>query len=428
MRKKRSNSLGEYLSNIFIIKCNTYIDFNNISACDSYEQLGTFIHEYIHFFQNASMTYGNMNIEYYFALTLSRLHAISESSNSKVSRIVRPPQCVDEAEIIYELTSGDTDQWTYDTASKIEIVSSSVYLDPCYDKKYECYSTPSLILQVYGGNSFEEKEFRFGAQAISESMAALYERKMYSIESSTKQVQYDICTILWNKYVSPQYYNRTDLIFAMCECSLMFVNPGYIFYIILTEVVANETGIITVDTIYHYYDIQPRFWEDYIDYYNRVIEQFNNLFPSDNQYMNGLNQYVTGFLDKLFKKRKANFHWLTDLYQLEPNEMKVEFINVIKQTQAVPLIVNNKLEIYSGLVQEENKMNMIYFYSIYAFNNLFGINGEDQCSLYPICSRNDYSEIDINCKKSPWLKCNNSSLCLMGVIWHMWSLSGKELV
>lgn len=128
MHHKRSDSLGEYLSNIFIIKCNTYIDFKNISACDSYDQLGTFIHEYIHFFQNASMTYGNMNMVYYFGLTLSRLDAISKSKNTKVSKVVQLPQCVDEAEIIYELTLGDTDQWTYDTASKIEIVSSSVYL------------------------------------------------------------------------------------------------------------------------------------------------------------------------------------------------------------------------------------------------------------------------------------------------------------
>ena len=59
--KARNQILGEYFLNWFIIKCNVDIDFENLSNSDTHNQLGTFFHEYIHFLQNASTTYGNMN-------------------------------------------------------------------------------------------------------------------------------------------------------------------------------------------------------------------------------------------------------------------------------------------------------------------------------------------------------------------------------
>ena len=63
----RSETLGEYYQDCFIIKCNIPIDFDNPVNSDTADALGTFFHEYFHFLQNAMTTYGNFRMAIFYA-------------------------------------------------------------------------------------------------------------------------------------------------------------------------------------------------------------------------------------------------------------------------------------------------------------------------------------------------------------------------
>lgn len=258
--KARDQILGEYFLNWFIIKCNVDIDFENLSNSDTHNKLGTFFHEYIHFLQNASTTYGNMNMRYFYAKTMNILYNICNSSEKEIRRIIKDSSQIEFAANFYNITMGDVDAWTYDSYDYIKIIDAVFVRNEIYGDEYEQAIVPILRLQLFKSGKEEIKEFEFGAMAIMESMASLLERHFYDKVFLGVQPQYDICKILWN-YYAPQYADREELIVAACECSLMYENPASIFYNITKHIISKEEKALSINDIANIFktSIKPNF-------------------------------------------------------------------------------------------------------------------------------------------------------------------------
>lgn len=426
--KTRSETLGMYFLNSFVVKCNVKINFENVSESDTYDKLGTFFHEYIHFLQSASTTYGNINMAYFYASTMNILYKVCKNPTDEVNRIVHDNPQTEVAGNICNITMGDAEQWTYEDYDSISIVDTVYKVDDTFDSEYEMATTPILNLKVCKKDEEDIKLFNFGAMAIMESMASLLERYLYNIRYQGKQVQYDICSILWD-YFAPQFVGRNDLVVAACECSLMYENPGLTYFTILKVIISKRKGEIDVNDILIIFkkSIKPNFEEIYKKYYSEMIRLLCDLVPKHNSYSDTLNSYVCEFCHKLFDLRNKDNIFLTDLMLLEPNVAKHALLKLMDETKAIPLIINEDNDVYSAF-EQENKMDMTNYLALYSFKRLFGINGKNECFMLDICKKNSGRYVNESCLNSLWEKVNEDALCPMARLWYMWSLQGKRIV
>jgi hypothetical protein len=178
--KARSQTLGTYFLNSFVVKCNVKINFENVSESDTYDKLGTFFHEYIHFLQSASTTYGNINMAYFYASTMNALYKVCHNPTDEVNRIVNDNPQTEVAGGICDITMGDAEQWTYEDYDSILIVDTVYKMEDTFESEYEMATTPVLLLKVCKKDEKKIKSFNFGAMAIMESMASLLERYLYN--------------------------------------------------------------------------------------------------------------------------------------------------------------------------------------------------------------------------------------------------------
>lgn len=403
--KLRSETLGEYFLNSFIIKCNKKIDFDDISKSDDINSLGTFFHEYMHFLQNISTTYGCMSMTYYYANTMNILFEISNSKNSKIPRVIpNNNESVEYLANIYNLTLGDTDLWTYECYDDIRIVDIQINSEEWIEDKYKNATTPTIVLETKKNGKIVKKNFQFGAMAVMESMASLFERIIYNKRFLGKQVQYNICEILWD-YLLPRKFNQIHLVFLACECALMYDNPGLIFYSILKFCLCEENDELNKAKIIDAFrnSIRPSYIDTYNNYYNEMIKHFDDLVPPNNMFCKDLSEHVKGFLKKIYDLRTLNVHFLTDIISGD-NEIssKVLIIDLMKNTNAIPLIIDSDNEILSGLKQQLNKMDMTNNLALYSFNQFWGIRGKNRCFMLEICEKNSKDLIDNRCTECPW--------------------------
>lgn len=426
----RDQILGEYFLNSFVIKCNVSINFENMSDSDTYDKLGSFFHEYIHFLQNASTTYGNINMGNFYAKIMGILYGIQNSQGTKISRLIHYNQDIEFADDICNITMGDAEAWTYDNYDYIKIIDTVFKYDEALGKEYEQAMIPVLRLQLFKKGRTEIREFSFGAMAIMESMASLIERHLYNKDFMGTQLQYDICMILWNYFVPERFVDKAELVLAMCEYSLMYDNPGSIFYGIvkcfISKIEKDEIKISDIESIFKT-NIKPNFEETYKHYYKEMNRLFCDLVPYENSFCDSLNVYVRNFCNKLFGLRTANSHFLADLMVMDSFNARRELVGIMNKTKAIPLIISNKNELYSGY-EQSNKMGMTNYLALYSFKGLFGINGKNQCYMYEICKAIDNERVDDRCVYCPWEKADENELCPMAQIWHMWKLVGKRIV
>lgn len=428
MNKIEPSVLGVYFQNFFFIHLDSSIDFKKPNKFDNAKQLGTFIHEYIHFLQNISTTFGVKGLVCNFAKIRYYLYKVFESEDTKVNHNFKLSSEILDYSDTYEASLGDYHNIIYKYFKEIEILDISLYKkDDCYKKEYQEYLPPLLNLKLIDeNNNVSEESLRFGAILIMESMAALFETHIYPQPFKVKQISYNICTIIWNFYI-PELKNRFDLIFSVCDASLMDFNPGYAFIVVIKKY---KNKLNSIDKIYNAFSetFEPNNMNLYEEQVNEMKRHLNNLICPNNSFYKPLNQYVTGFLDTIYKLRTEKISFLSERMSKKNGDNKKWISNFINNTKAIPLVINKDNTICDGVPYEGNKENMLYFLALYAFSNLFGIGGKKECYLSDICKTQIPDNYNDDCKNCPWKKGSEDILCPMGRIWSTFGLKNKELI
>lgn len=436
MTETETQTFGSYFQNFFLIHLNFTIDFERPNEYDCDEKLGTFIHEYIHFLQNISTTFGVKGLVCNFARIEDYIYKIYTSKDIKVSN---NPKLSDDISAYYELyamSRGDFDDIIYKPFKEIQVLNIPKFkkdecFNECFDgrlkEEWPKYLPPLLNLKLIDkDNNVCTKSLYFGAILIMESMAALFETHIYPQHFRYKQISYDICTIIWNYFI-PESKDRFDLIFAACDASLMDVNPGMAFIIVLAMY---KNRLNSIDKIYNAFS--ETFWPPNMQSYKELVSELeqhlNKLIPKDNEFYKPLNEYVTEFVNTLYKLRTEKISFLSERMCKDKLNNKEWLSNFVNNKKAVPVIIDSNNKIFLGFSSEENKSNMIYFLALFAFSNLFGISGKKKRYLSDICKSeypNNYNE---DCEICPWKKGRESILCPMGQIWHTFQIKNKELI
>ena len=226
---KHFGSAGEYYPAFFEmkLKIDGELDLNTCSDLD----FALFFHEYIHFLQDITTSYG-----------LTRCYSYGEYVNSVVNDITSKPQGSIHVPYLYEdnrdnimlgdyltsVTQGDSSEDSYVDMLK----NVNVEWDTIDGLPYEHEHLKSLKMPLLTADG--DVMLAIGATCLNESVAYIIQRLITVDNGHLPDYPYSAAEIIANK-IYPAFGKNVLNVLALADCCLMFSNPGEIFYMMLLQ-------------------------------------------------------------------------------------------------------------------------------------------------------------------------------------------------
>ena len=215
-------------------------DLNLLSTNDR----GTFIHEYVHYWQNIGTLWGLGNSILFYNEIRCLVNEIKSINDIKIPLHINFPKNICRERKKYTIGNGTCSYDKYE--GKCIDRSQKIVMSFDYDTSLGV-RIPTIKLHIRFTDG-SENDLYLGAHIIKESMAAMYQ-SLIDTESSHPDVPYNIIKILCMDYY-PNYCNNIEFLICACYASLFSMKPGDTF-IQLMEYAAKENitdGITLLST------------------------------------------------------------------------------------------------------------------------------------------------------------------------------------
>lgn len=427
MNIKDFETLGYYEPVFLHLRVNNNEDIFDLNELlknkDKIRLFSTFLHEYIHFLQNVTTTYGLMYSIFYIDLI--------KEINWTIRHDGKP-----EFEVPVTITNH----------SNIEV---NIKLQGIYrgdDKgseliKYDCYEVEETEVMDRDGNISRPVKYRvkyhdlitrryksmyFGATCIKEYMAHVIQSK-FSPDTKHPDIPYLIAELIIEKEY-PDLCKDKMLIVALCDASLMCLHPAQMFFKTI-ERMRNETFIAkSVADIYDFTFADLTFEGQFgkltpKELFDKFIEltnsQFYDALQADIFEPNYL--WIKHIFTEAQKLRENHISFITELVE-DKEKLSSTFFQVV-QNFGTPFFTNNTGK--GGFIppKDLNKLP-IQPYQLLVFKQVINIfYGKNSCSLYDFCKSRPDKDITNNlCQTAPWKRVNELELCSLAQIWKTWGL------
>ena len=304
------------------------VDLSQISQ----EDRGTFIHEYIHYWQNIGTLWGLSHSILMYDIMLKIREEITSLDEIKLPYMMTFTEELERRKCLFEVGNGFCQDGQYndikiDDSKRIKIITN--YRIVC-EKRF-----PIILLEITFQNN-STNIIELGAHIIKESMAALYQSLVDS-KASHDDIPYNVVKILC-KYNYPSLYENTKLLICCCYAALFSMTPGETLIMLLAK--AEKERISD----------GMQLFSEYID--NSVIQtvKIKNIPIPDffdgivNKFLCKLSDNLVAPLDYikevLMRVRLSNrtIPLLTVLYEEKENIISVENLNAIVGWMGIPYI------------------------------------------------------------------------------------------
>lgn len=426
MDYRQKANRGEYIPAFFemYLKIDGEIDLNKLSEKD----FSLFFHEYIHFLQDITTTYG-----------LTTCYAYGEYIQSVVNdiylkgrRTFKVPYIYDDNkdniklnEQVQKITLGDWDT-NIKTLNDVKVFTDNFELE--FGMEENLPNITTICLQAN-----EDDIISFGASAIKESIAYIMERyccKEYEQSddfpySSAEKIAYAIF---------PDFGIKPLNVLALADCSLMFSNPGDVFVKMLHQFKDKNFNPVKPQDIYFQLKNAKVNTEinvfDFFDYIaNEARKKLKSYyFVSDHPELHAAYQeWVDTIIDTALKIRKQTPSYLLDLIADSPVSSSTLFTKIVNDL-GTPMMKNKQKDYYTIKPKGKSGWSVEVLKSVHQIYEILH-NGNFQCSLYPWCLRTyqEHPEENLNptpeiCLHTPWIRASNQELCPLGLLWKNWNL------
>lgn len=414
-------ALGLYCPSFYFIELNTDYDFINSDNNRNAQRFGVLLHEYIHFLQDITTTYGQAN----FSATIERFMAFVYKSYIQTNANIKVPIKLDEFENaetnhdLFSLYRGDNNEIYLH-----KILSMEIHTKP--NGLIETYENAGEIIVYIKTNKEESIEYRLGALGIMESMAHLIETHIYPQNEGIYHLPYNICEIVAEE-LYPQLLSCKANLVALCDVSLMYYHPGEIFYCLLVKMKSDCFIPKNIEDIYEYAykTIGPEYLPIFADCHTRSKENINELFKI-NSLHEGLNKWANDLFDQASYIRTNNKIFISKIMELETEEA-IQYALDLMSKFGIPLLIDKRGNTYNGVNKKYIDVDLTIFRAVYALYYIFS-DFEFGCNMQTICSNIPGKKIiDERCKLRPWEKCSDKELCPFAQLWKKWGLEGKKI-
>lgn len=420
---------GEYVPCYLLIVLATKDPITNIKTLD-HESQRTFVHEYTHFLQNISTTFGLSNIWNTYDRSRQLISNL-QKSNEDVMAFPLKGSAVDNQLRFFKIRRALEGSYhlkeIQDKSAKV--IKVECYRDTDYDAEYPDTGLEfvKLTLQDKGGNN---EVFLFGESAVSETMAWLMESKYFS-EKELYQYPYQACRHL-GEYLGSPITKNDEWLFALCDTCLLSDYPGYMFYLILKDMKKRNWTPVDAKDIYKYgIDfIQQKGW----DVWGNLTQNFKGSIIVlkelyDHPLFHPTLTWFTETLNKAYGLRFDNVSFMLDLYR--EKQVFEGYWNEIFQLLGTPQLHNGDAKRYFIPTPEfrakEASIDPIFLLALRQIQNLILVGkSKRSCALKEFCDQNTNGlKTDERCEETPWERAKDKQTCAYGALWAVYGFKGK---
>lgn len=397
MTKLFNGLFGYYLPAFMLIHIDDNIDFQNFKA-HSAEIKGTFMHEYCHYLQDVSTTYGFVN----FRCIMRELMLKTFDNRTSEER-----NELNSNRSIFGLCKGDKNvEDTIFCINKITIEEDDVI---------------DYAIVRYNG----DKEFQFGNFCIAESMAYLVERRLYNTYERYDEFPYNVCEKICEQEY-PEFAKNKIWVMALCELALLEMAGGVFF--IRTLRLMKEKKFIPSSV---------REIERFIDQYfaigfrgerNVLVELLKGIYPKCSIDFESMKVWIISRFELGCLYREESKCFISLNLSEENEERRFAYWQQIMNTFGTPIVISGKGEMVHGAYLGGVQIDIAYMLAPVALDQLLDNESrykKEACPLAEIChfyiEDSCYSEI---CEMDPKKKTQEDMLCPLGLFWKLYSIIG----
>lgn len=396
------NFRGVYNTSFFHIY--TEGDFDPDLSLLSQRDRGTFIHEYIHYWQNIGTLWGLGSSIFCYDCMLKLKAEIFESKQIHLPYHINLTPVMKRADEKFRIGTGFIDNGRYRDAK----------IDPTQRIEIQCSRTPfqeqhidtiDLIIPFQDGT---KATIRLGAHIVKESMAALYQ-SLVDPTAEHDDIPYNVVRLLC-KHNYPELYDNTKLLICICHAALFSMIPGDTLIILLGK--AQKENISNgMDLFYDFVNHNEANRKSIPEFFDAMIEKFkaslsaNLLAPLD---------YIAVALD-MARLSNGMPPLLSVLYDKE--ELSVENLNAIVGRLGIPYIHTKHYGFHHPATANKDASSQDISSDVLELNvqeAVFRVLTTDNqnCPLCNVMCKGDPDFKD-ECKTMPWLgeKCAFTLVC-----------------
>jgi hypothetical protein len=365
--------------------------------------LGTFIHEYIHFLQDITLPY------------LLRQSIIFYRSFSHVVNTINMSKGI--LSIPFENWDEDTKLTTLQreyTLGNEHSENNNDNIDKITNIRYEYFNNNIHNVYKYYLEIDDSKDYQVGAVDFYEYIAAKIEKKFYN--KNHLQLPYNTMDYLFNYYELSDIPDESRL--YIIEYCLYNDNPIHFFCNVVIKKIKQNKGIFfdykkCRDVLSHNGWSSRGHQDENI--FIKTDRRINQLVSSLNSIYNpiqypSVNRWINTMLDFSGNILASRFIF-SELYRLDKNEFKSMIIEYINKT-GIPLIFNKNNDLFSYLPTDAgyNNNEFINLYIINQFMRFIRKNNS-ACPIYSLCSKIKKYELNDNCLVIKNIRLNNHPQC-----------------
>ncbi|WP_144214139.1 hypothetical protein [Flavobacterium anhuiense] len=435
MREQLFTTLGFYRPSFFKMQVNRTENLDDINQLSDITS-AVYLHEYVHFIQDISTTFGLMNI----STVVDYIKYVNQSSINGSSRTFRVPvnprpSPNDEVYFNKNLNKkyiGSVDDIASAAITGVNKTISSVTL------KTGNQNIDTVTID-YTDKAGKLHYHQFGSHCIIESMAYLVENSIYpNLIPSAPDFPYRSAEKVVD-FEYPVLFNDPLNILALCDISLMSFNPGDFFYSMLLEMKSAKYIPGTPEDIYRFCTTRVSFKYNGVTTLNQLFQMTSNIgsrqlcdyFTTNNFGDN--KTWISYTISSAANIRIKDPYFILNIARGGKLQSNSSFANVWKKL-GTPMVTNQNDQgtFYSPL---QSNHNILPEY-LWAISQIYGIytkpsaQNTNKCELKDWCRKSCVSQninnfTDTNCYASPWLRVTYPNLCSFAVMWKTWGMENE---
>lgn len=422
---------GRYLSQGYYIEVKSSNDFTDLNrlAKENKPVFMTFFHEYIHFLQDITTTFGLIGMQ----MQINKIILLQKVIASKATGTsIKLPIEIEKTDILNE----EVETYKFICGTSKRPSSKILKVTNVSSREYNKHEIPLVEYLNYNG-SYED--FNFGADCIKEAMAYI----MQSVYDDNYVPESDIPYFTVQKvseYVLPDHNLPKHFLVYLCEHSLMSINPGKTFIDSLSKIKDTEFKSDDLSEIQALIEEKSEIedYKDALSNYKSIIEKL----LEDKSFDNFREWLLHSMQLSLEIREKSPFLITANVFESGCmifagliDEIGIPFL-INSDGIAVSHINFNSDNLISSETDSENQ-TYLFFVISQILNHVLIQNSFDirkvNCRLYEFCKNKGVSHLkDITNEwcKTPWLKLKNNETefrCPYEVGWILLGLDKYEI-
>lgn len=450
--------LGSYKMDAFHLTINTD---NDLAHLDMDENL-TLVHEYTHFLQSITTTYGWYRISNLAIIAQHLLSGIYKKNENDIREWPFYQPSGEDGNILESLISLNTmlegSDGNEDSAKKINQSHGFYKIHSVAAETFNEYPEFDLEIMKLPEGLIYSKSIRvtyffnptgnmlyIEGNKIDVMLGAvcIYEFMAYALENhlSSKGVDFPSVPYLVVRDVSEHILEKRvddSILMCFCEFSLQSRTPGETFYNLLESIKDKniDPNSLTPDLMMMLFKAEYRVEEgcDTISYsaigllnkfVRETLEEYKILFSQYEQ-LRKIIDMLAYLNDEVNNYRGEDLFAISRLMFLPKEEAIKEVYNMINVIGLPPLFNNSG---YIGHAMSTNSYDAYYLFMpmLSEFVN-FTLKGRFSCGMYDTCKKYSPEVVNANCVNNVYIKGQEKLLCGVGQMIKSWGLNNYNFI